>query len=366
MTKKKIKLIFSNIIIIIFFIIITFSLIFTKMNYYPFINKNHYVIKVNDDEINSEELLKRYSIELLQLKKKLNLNNLDKSYNNFYKSKIYKKIISDIIYETLLKQYIHKLKISVSDADVKYYIHNQIIFKKNNVFNVDKYYSVLHNLNISTKEYVNKIKTHLKIKQFIYFITNSIFTLEKETNNFIKSLSQIRVIKIAPINILHVFKKFIITNSTKITKKNINNYNNKIAIETNRIKYSLMITKIINALHDKPNKLLKKIDLKFEKPQLFSKFHFNKLAKLIFSLPTPKKNKNAYFFIIKNNNNLSLVKFYKIIHIKFSKQQKKALLSQLFQHNLNMILNSILNDLYMKSTISYGKLNSFENIFKIN
>ncbi|XBC43228.1 MAG: SurA N-terminal domain-containing protein [Buchnera aphidicola (Meitanaphis flavogallis)] len=347
MIKKKIKLIFSNIIMLIFLIIIFFSLIITKINYNPLINKNNYVVTINDEKISLEEFTKLYTLELLKNKEKLHKNNLNSLYNKNYTKNIYQKVLSNIVYKTLLKQYVQKLNISVHDSDVKNYIHNQSIFKINNIFNIQKYYSFLNSANISSYKYKKKIKIDLKINKFISFISNSTFILKHEINNFIELLSQIRVIKKATINIPETFKHLY------INKKYFKNYLNK----NNTINYFLIAKKIINELNTGSDKLLKKIKLKFENSQKFSTFEISKLKKLIFNLPLPKKNNNVYFSIFKNNGNLLLIQFYKIQHKIFSKKQKNIIISQLLKHHLKMTLNSILNNLYTNANISYEKIN---------
>lgn len=350
MIKKKIKLILSNIIMLIFLIIICFSLIITKINYDPLINKKDYVITINDDKISLEEFTKLYTFALLKNKKKSHKNDLNLLYNKNYTKNIYQKVLSNIIYKTLLKQYVKKLNISVNNSDVKNYIHNQSIFKTNNIFNVQKYYSFLNSVNISSYEYKEKIKTDLKINKFISFISNSTFILKHEMNDFIELLSQIRVIKKATINIPKTFKHIY------INQKYFKNCLNK----NNTINYFLVSKKIINELNAGSDKLLKKIKLKFKNPQKFSKFGISKLEKLIFNLPLPKKNNNVYFSIFKNNGNLLLMQFYKTQHTIFSKKQKKIIISQLLKHHLKMTLNSILNHLYANANISYEKLTTFK------
>ncbi|XBC42200.1 MAG: SurA N-terminal domain-containing protein [Buchnera aphidicola (Meitanaphis elongallis)] len=337
MILKKIKFIFSNIILLTFLIIIVLSLIITKMNYHSLKYKKNYVIKINEDTISLETFTRAYTAVLLQNKKSLNTSSLNTLYNRSYIKKLYKQTISNIIYETLLKQYLKKLNVFVSNTSIQNYVYNQQIFRKNNVFDIQKYYFFLNSHNINTKEYIETIKTNLAIKKFISSITNSTFILKKDSNNFIKLLSQIRVIRIAPIN-----------------KKN---YYSLVRVQkTNSF---AMIKEITNECNNGSETLFKKMNLKFEKPQFFYKFSTNKLGQLIFSLPSLKKN-NICFNIIKNNNDLFLVQFYKIMHINISKQQKKVLLSQLLKHNTKMILNSILHNLYTQANISYGKLINFK------
>ncbi|XBC42717.1 MAG: SurA N-terminal domain-containing protein [Buchnera aphidicola (Kaburagia rhusicola ensigallis)] len=350
MIKKKIQLILSNIIMLIFVIIICFSLIITKINYDPIINKKNYVITINNDKISLEEFTKLYTFALLKNKKTSHKNDLNSLYNKNYTKNIFQQVLSNIIYKTLLQQYVKKLNISINDSDVKNYIHNQSIFKIHNIFNIQKYYSFLNSANINSYEYKKKIKIDLKINKFISLISNSEFILKHEINNFIELLSQIRVIKQATINIPKTFKRLYINQK----------YFKNCLYKNNTINYFLVAKKIINELNTGSNELLKKIKLKFNNPQKLSKFGMSKLEKLIFNLPLPKKNNNVYFSIFKNNGNLLLIQFYKTQHTIFSKKQKNIIVSQILKHRLKMTLNSILNNLYTNANISYDKLTTFK------
>ncbi|XBC44269.1 MAG: SurA N-terminal domain-containing protein [Buchnera aphidicola (Schlechtendalia peitan)] len=361
MIKKKIKLIFYNTMILLFLIIMIFSLTITKTNYYSLKDKQTYIIKINHEKISLDKFKQRYIIELIN--NNINLNNLKPSIKIVYKNKIYNKVISDIIYETLLKQYVQKLNISIQNSDVKNYIYNQKIFQNNKVFNIQKYHYFLNTLNISSQEYINTIKTELKINKFISSISNSMFILKNEIDNSINSLSQIRLIQVAPIQIPHTYPNLINTHK-KIIKNQYKHDNFRSFTKQKNINYFLISKKIIYELNHGSKILFNKMHLKFQKPQLVSQFSRNKLSKLIFNLPHPKKNKNIYFSIIKNRNTVFLVKFYKIIHIRFSTQQKKIITSQLLKYNLEMVLNSIFKNLYTQANISYNDLFNLKNIFE--
>ncbi|XBC38088.1 MAG: SurA N-terminal domain-containing protein [Buchnera aphidicola (Floraphis meitanensis)] len=353
--KKKIKLIISNIIILIFLVIIFFSLVITKINFYSLINKKNYIIKINNEKINLNDFIKIYTIELLKYKKNIDLNNLKSLQNRIYLKKIYKKVMLNIIYETLLKQYIKKLNIFAKSSEIKNYIHNQSIFKENNIFSIKKYYSFLNSINMNSNEYINKIETNLKINKFISFISNSTFVLKNEMENLIQLLSQVRMIKIAPIKISNIFK-YLIDNNRNIKIHHIQHNRNILFLSKKNTLNPFIITKkIIYELNHGSNKILKQMNIKFEKKQFFYKFDLNKLEKLIFNLPHPTYKKNIYFSILKNNHDLLLVQFYKIKYIKFSKKQKNIIFSRLLKHNIETILNSIINNLYTKANISYGR-----------
>ncbi|XBC41166.1 MAG: SurA N-terminal domain-containing protein [Buchnera aphidicola (Nurudea yanoniella)] len=355
MIKKKIKKILSKLIILILLIIIIFSLVFMKFNYYSIKDKKNYIIKINNDEIHLEEFQKKY-IFLLS-KYKYNSNNF---HNTNYIKKIYKEAILDIIYKTLLKQYVKKLHISLNDSEIKNYIHNNSDFQEKNIFKIEKYYYFLNKENISSNEYIDKIKTYLKIKKFISFISNLIFISKHEKNNLIQSLSQIRIIKIASVPLTKFFKNTIINNKNIINYLKKNN-SNLFSIKKYKNNTFLILKKTTYEFNNKPVKLLKTIKLKFQKSLFFSRFDKNKFKKFIFNLPNLKKNKNIYFSIIKNSGDLLLIKFYKTMHIDFSNKQKNVIISQLKKYNLGTILNSILDDLYLKAHISYGNLIDFNN-----
>jgi len=353
--KKKIKLVLYNIIMLVFLIIISFTLITTKSNYYRSKNDKQYIIKVNNEEIGLQEFQRRYAIELIKSNAYSNTKTLNKAYSYKYKKKIYKKVLLDIIHETLLKQYVQRLNISIKHYDVQNYIYNQKNFTRNKNFDIQKYYFFLNTLGISSKEYINIIETHLKINKFISSIINSIFSLKNETTRFNQLFSQGRMISIAPVNKLNFFEE-----NKKIEKNRYRNANFTPKIKKNNINYFFIAKKIIYLLNHKPSKLLKKINLKFQEPQLISRFDNNKFSKLIFNLPQPNAKKNVYFIIVKDNNNLYIAKFFKMTHINLSENQKKFIALQLLQYNVNMTLNSIMNNLYAQAQIEYNSLINFK------
>ncbi|XBC39141.1 MAG: SurA N-terminal domain-containing protein [Buchnera aphidicola (Nurudea shiraii)] len=352
---KKIKSILSKTIILILLIIILFSLIFTKVNYYPINQTKSYLIKINDDKIDIEEFKKLYNFSLLEYEKKFNLKKLNNLHNESYKKKIYKTVISNIIYQTLLKQYVSKLNIILDNDEVKHYIYNEQLFKENNIFSIKKYYTFLNIENLSSNEYIKKIRDNLKIKKFLSLISDSIFISKKEIDNFIKLFSQIRIIRTTSINLYKIFEK-LNTDNKNIINNLINHNFNALLIKKYKNDIFLIFKKTTYQNRRKLTKILKKIQLKFKKPLFFSRFNTSKFKTFIFNLPNLKKNKKSYFGTFKNNGNLFLIQFYKTKYMKFSSQQKNNIISQFKEYNLERILSSILDDLYKKAHISYGEL----------
>ncbi len=97
-----------------------------------------------------------------------------------------KIVMQNIINETLLLNYANDLGLIVMDKDIKDKLKNDKNFQINGVFNLNRYYSLLKNQQISAKEYENGLKKELLLSklQAILKLPNS----KREIEIFTSSL----------------------------------------------------------------------------------------------------------------------------------------------------------------------------------
>lgn len=89
--------------------------------------------------------------------------------------------------------------------------------------------------------------------------------------------------------------------------------------------------------------------------KVFTRNDTEDLAKKVFSLPVPKKNKPSYGIIKDKYDNFYLVIFNQIENIILSKSQKKSLLLNIKQQYVNNILLTLIDNLRKNAKIKYGK-----------
>ncbi|QIQ42042.1 MAG: peptidylprolyl isomerase [Buchnera aphidicola (Microlophium carnosum)] len=190
--------------------IIILSLILSTMNSYVNKDSEKYIATVNGEKISFNIFKKMYFVEREKQKKILGKNFLKFSLNKKFTKDTYNYVLSQLINNVLLEQYVKKIHLQVNDNEIKKIILSSPIFQKNNRFNKEKYFHYLTSMNLTNDQYINIIKKKINTKNLIHTIANSNFILENEEKNIIKLLSQKRIIK----------KSIIKTNSI-IDKQNI-------------------------------------------------------------------------------------------------------------------------------------------------
>lgn len=384
MNKKKSKI--YNIMLLGTLSIIFISLILPYINVFFFKNTSDYAIKINNQTISQEEFIKKYNLEYIKQKKNTK-NKITTNINtNNYLLKIYKKTISNIIQESLLKQYIIKINFKIQDLDIKNYIYSQSKFQTNYCFDINKYHQYLNILQISSNEYIKKIKIYLKIQKFLENIYDTDFILENEKKIILKLFSQIRMVqKSHPIKIKSFHNEKNI-NSKKIKKYFKNNVNELITKEQFTINYILIHKKNIKNIHkniqkkNQDNIIYTLLNNKINSPLFKKTIKKNKIK--IFYTPwitnKSKKSKNLpskiLKYIIKNKllfkkNNTSIKKYPTTIKTKknnlyilwikkYQKQHIKNILNtEQTQHKYQKTLKNIICKLNSGSQILLNKIN---------
>lgn len=199
--KKYLKFRPNRIIVNFILGIVILSLIFSAINSYFNQHVEKFVAKVNDEKISLNLFKNMYFLEKEKQEKILGKDFFRSKENQKFKKKIYNYVLSQLINNTLLEQYVKKIQLEINDQQIKKIILNSNSFKKNEVFNKGKYFDYLASVNLTHNEYVDLIKKKLSTEHLINSISNTNFLLEEEKENFLNLLSQKRVIVKSILNI---------------------------------------------------------------------------------------------------------------------------------------------------------------------
>lgn len=201
--------------------IIILSLVFGTMNNY--INKDviKYVAKVNGEEINFTTLQNMYIEERKKQEKILGENFLKIKKNKNFQEETYNYVLSQLINNILLEQYVKKVDFNTEEKEIKKIILNISMFQKKNKFDKKKYLNYLSSINLTHYEYINLIKKKINTTHLIKAISETDFILKDERRNIIDLLSQKRIIKKAIVKIQPI------VNNQKINELEIYNYFNQ-------------------------------------------------------------------------------------------------------------------------------------------
>ncbi|QFQ32284.1 SurA N-terminal domain-containing protein [Buchnera aphidicola] len=217
------------------------SIIFGTLNNYIHKDTTKYIAEVNQEKISFETIKNIFNIELNKHKKILkNLNLVDKK---ILRKKIYNYVLSQLINNILLEQYVKKIEFNLTNDEIKKVIFNSDIFQENNKFNNTKYLNYLRSLNLTNNEYIELIKKKLNTINLINTIAETDFILDNEKKHILNLLSQKRIIKKAIFKIHSIQNQHV--NNIEILnyfKKNKNKFYNP---EKFKISY----------IHIEPNKL---------------------------------------------------------------------------------------------------------------
>lgn len=292
----------SNHIVVKFILgIIILSLLFGTINNYLNKSANEYVAEVNGEKISFETLKNMYSIERMRQKKILGDNFFKIGDNKEFKKKTYNYVLSQIIDNVLLEQYIKKINFDLPDDVIKKIILITPEFQENHQFNNKKYLNYLKSINLNNYEYIHLIKKKIKTNKLIHSITETNFILDAEQKNIIQLLSQKRIIKKAILKIDPLIEQ------QKISYPETYNYFNK-----NKDKFYVPEKFKISYIYFQPD--IKKIKCDFKEINEWYKKNINKYLieeKRKYSIIQTKTKKEATLILSELNNGKSFSKIAK-------------------------------------------------------
>lgn len=288
----------KRVIIKIILLIIVISIIITSIANFNFIDRN-YIVKINGKKINYFQLEQSLAYEIQQQKNILGEKFYFLSKDVNYIKNLRYQVLSNIIDETLIDQYVKNIFINISDKKIQKNILNQSIFYTNNKFDNKKYLNLIQQTGFTINEYIEEIRKKLTTNRFLHTIINTDFILNDELKNLEKILSEKRIIKYKIIKINNFF------NNHKINDKEIilyyqNNIKKFKKLEKFIISYiNVKIKNVENNIHEQEiKKWYDKNKIKYLLPQ-----------KKYYSIIECKSFKEAQKIIKEIKNNVDFYKF---------------------------------------------------------
>ncbi|WP_422667371.1 SurA N-terminal domain-containing protein [Buchnera aphidicola] len=321
---------------------------------------------------NFEDIAKKKSTDPISSSHGGNIGWISNNFipNEIKKSHLYKKNqISNII--PFQKEFLiiklndiqinQKKKLSEVHDSIRIKIINQNSKKsyhilKNKIINIIKMYPnqfdmIIKNINIHPKETNWFTKNSLPQE----FNNNTIINKILSDKKLIKKENQLRLH--SGLITLNKNTSFIIS-IKDYKKKEIKKFKD---VDKNII-YTLKYLKAMKNIQKKAEKIVlllrkgKKYNIHFYDPQIISQYEKNNIVPIVFSLPYPKKNKKIYTMIKDKNGNIIILYLSKIYQSNFSFQNNEIIKQYLENNNTEIILRSILKNLYQNANIVYEKI----------
>lgn len=212
------KLKFNNFIVKVTLILITISFIFGSIISCISKKKQKYLAIVNNHYITEKKVLDIYNYKYLKKQILLNYKFSQIFNNKSYIKQIHLEILSQLINEIIIKNYINKLNYKIENDLLQQTILKMPVFQKNNIFDKKKYLHILKNINITPLKYEILLNNKLTINTLLKNIKKNQFTLNNKISFLKKTIFQKRIINKINIPIQNILLK------QKITKQEIIKY----------------------------------------------------------------------------------------------------------------------------------------------
>jgi peptidyl-prolyl cis-trans isomerase D len=144
------------------------------------------LVSVNDKEFYQADVSRAYQ----QFAQQFNGMNVDEET-------LKKLALNKLIKDEVLLQHVQKQKLVATDQAAKEFIQNLDYFKLNGQFDKKQYQSVLAAQNLTSTEFVNRIKKSLVMEQFQRGISESSFATQYDIEHFFQIQNQLRDIEYA-------------------------------------------------------------------------------------------------------------------------------------------------------------------------
>jgi len=199
--REKVQGLFASIILV--FICVLFGL-WGIQNYLGG-GKESPVVSVGDKEFFQRDVTQAYQ-QFAQ-----NLAGM-----KFDEETIKKQAIQKLVSDEVLLQHVQAEKLIVSDSVARDFIQGLEYFQKDGQFDKTQYQSLLASQNMSSDEFVARIKKALVMEQFQKTITDTAFVTPVQVSNFFKIQNQKRDLEYVTIPVT--------TSSQSVTDEEINSY----------------------------------------------------------------------------------------------------------------------------------------------
>lgn len=184
----------NNIIIKIVLAIIVLILVITGIEHFFFNNKDNkeYIVAVNKQKIVRDSVDNVFIGEKERQKQILGENFF--IYNKDYEKQLYQAILSQLIDEVLIEQYVKKINVKINDNHIKRIVFSQPAFLTNGKFDNEKYLTILRSTGLTVNKYVDEIRKRLSVQKFLTTLTDTEFSLNNEIKSFFDLFAQRRII----------------------------------------------------------------------------------------------------------------------------------------------------------------------------
>lgn len=244
----------KKILITMIIITIMLSIILNSIMIYFIKDFKQYSIKINDEEISPKIIQLLYFLNKKYNNHQKN-NNLNICESTVQEALLYKKTLMQIIYTTLLKQYLTKLHFHVIKKNIKNKICLSKFFQKEKKFNYNQYLNFINFIELTSDQYINALEQKENVKDFIYLLLNSEICLKDYFYKIMKKSIEKRNVQLGyfDVSLTNKEKKILFQDIKKyymLNKKNFF-YPKRIKFEILKLQNKLPLPQKNNPIFDK-------------------------------------------------------------------------------------------------------------------
>ncbi|CAK9884120.1 MAG: Peptidyl-prolyl cis-trans isomerase D [Candidatus Erwinia impunctatus] len=181
-------------LIIIFFLL-------SGVSSYQFGGNSDFAADVNGEKISRAQFERVFSGERQRQQQMLGEQFSQLASNPAYMQSLRQQVLSQMVDEKLISQYVKTLGLSVSDDQIAQAIFAEPVFQTDGKFDNAKYQRLINNIGFSTEQYAESLRKQLSAQQLITGLTNTDFMLSDEVAATINLVAQTRTIREATINV---------------------------------------------------------------------------------------------------------------------------------------------------------------------
>lgn len=181
--------------------LIAVSLVLTGVGNYLIGGDGDYVAKVNRQKISLSQLEQAVQNERNRQQESMGEQFSQLAANESYMRQMRQQLLSQLIDETLLDQYVDKLGLAIGDDQIKQAIFAIPAFRTEDKFDNAKFRTLIGNMGLSPDQYAALMRKQLLTQQLIQGIGDTGFFLLAETDRLLAVALQIRDARLATFDI---------------------------------------------------------------------------------------------------------------------------------------------------------------------
>ncbi|MGK2889588.1 MAG: peptidylprolyl isomerase [Candidatus Malihini olakiniferum] len=201
----------NNVVLKIILGLIVSSFLLTGVGDYLIGGLNDYAAKVNEQEISRAQFEQAVQKERSRMQEQLGENFSVLAGNDGYMQQMRQRVLSLLINEALIDQYVRKLRLTISNEQIKQAIFAVPAFQTNNQFDNEKYHDQVRRVGLTPDRYAELLRKQLVTQQLIQGLGTTQFSLPKEIDSLIAQAAQDRVVRTAKIDVAAIAKTLSVT-----------------------------------------------------------------------------------------------------------------------------------------------------------